>query len=66
MSQKLCSHIWCADLFFVFTLCFEGDKAKEDYLHVAERSNYMPEQTRNVITAETWGKNEKEDLAENM
>jgi hypothetical protein len=28
--------------------------------HVAERSNYLPEQTRNSITAE--GKNEKEDL----
>jgi hypothetical protein len=36
------------------------------FWYVAERSNYIPAQTSNAITAETLGKNEKEDLSENM
>jgi hypothetical protein len=36
------------------------------FWYVAERSIYMPTQTSNAITAKKWGKNEKEDLAENM
>jgi hypothetical protein len=36
-----------------FTLCFGGDKNSGDYLHVAERSNYIPVKTSKAITAET-------------
>jgi hypothetical protein len=59
-EAKIHSHIFGQIFFFIFTLCFGGDRASVDYLHVAERSNYMPAQTINAITAETWGKNEKE------
>jgi hypothetical protein len=52
--------------FFISTLYIRCDKAKINYLHVVERSNYMLAKRSNVITAETWGKNEKEDLTENM
>jgi hypothetical protein len=53
VHQKLCSHIFSQIFFFVFTRCFGCDSARDDYLHVAKRSNYMPAQTNNAITAET-------------
>jgi hypothetical protein len=53
-ASKNFAHIFGVPIFFfVFTRCFGGDKTTLDYLHVAERSNYIPAQTSNAITAET-------------